>query len=592
MAVIDAAIETVYGVLLNHPQFGERFGAVDGDLLQEGLRDCASAAVGSPSVTLRISLDEALKKGGLRDVPPALSAAVLKAFDDALKQLEVPEDVRGEAIASVAKSTAPVSVPDPHVQSGDEPRDVAVTDSARDPKPEIAAQSIRVSIDLLEQLMAVVSELVLIRNQLLQTLRQQPESPFAGPLQRLNHVTTELQELVMTTRMQPIGNAWAKLPRLVRDLSVELSKKIVLSTQGAETELDRQVLDLIKDPLTHMIRNAIDHGIEMPEERRAAGKSETGHIALQARHEGGHIVVEIADDGRGLSTAKIRKKAVAAGILPAADAEAASDTKIHQLIFHAGLSTAEKVTSVSGRGVGMDVVRTNIEKIGGTIELNSTEGKGAKFTIRIPLTLTIVSALIVECGGERFAMPQSSVVELVGTAGSSQRAIEYINGAPVLRLRDRLLPLLSLQSLLKLEQTREDYADRCILVTQIGAQTFGIIVDRVFDTEEIVVKPVARIFRDIPLFSGNTILGDGDVIMILDPKGIAEALGGIETQAESDETLTADAADCSRMSLLVMRSGGGKWKAVPLSLVARIEEVAPSRVEQVEGRRVIQYRGR
>ncbi len=284
----------------------------------------------------------------------------------------------------------------------------------------VAAQSIRVNVDLLENLMTLISELVLTSSQLLQMVRGQDDSVFTVPLQRLSHITTDLQDGVMRTRMQPIGNAWAKLPRIIRDLSVKAGKKIDLQMIGAETELDRQVLELIKDPLTHMVRNSADHGLEMPVDRMAVGKPEIGSIVLKAYHEGGHIIIEISDDGRGLNMDRIRRKIIENGLASEADLEAMSDQQIQQFIFKAGFSTAEKVTSVSGRGVGMDVVRTNIERIGGTIELDSVEGKGTTFIIKIPLTLAIVSALTVESGGERFAIPQISVLELVRAAPNAE----------------------------------------------------------------------------------------------------------------------------------------------------------------------------
>ncbi|NQU72310.1 MAG: hybrid sensor histidine kinase/response regulator, partial [Rhodospirillales bacterium] len=276
----------------------------------------------------------------------------------------------------------------------------------------VASQTIRVTVDLLENLMTMVSELVLTRNQLLQMVRKHEDSEFKVPLQRLSHVTTDLQEGVMKTRMQPIGNAWGKLPRIIRDLAIELDKKIDLEMVGADTELDRQVLEIIKDPLTHMVRNSADHGLETPAERLAAGKPETGKVVLKAFHEGGHIIIEISDDGKGINVEKVREKAVSSGVCTEAELETFSEQQILQFIFRAGFSTVEKVTNVSGRGVGMDVVRSNITKIGGTVELASTEGQGTRFTIKIPLTLAIVSALIVECSGERYAMPQNSVTEL------------------------------------------------------------------------------------------------------------------------------------------------------------------------------------
>jgi two-component system, chemotaxis family, sensor kinase CheA len=486
------------------------------------------------------------------------------------------------AEAKVAKDKEPKETKEP--REGVEARESAV-----------AAQSIRVNVDLLENLMTMVSELVLTRNQLMQILRGHKDSEFGAPLQRLSHVTTELQEGVMKTRMQPIGNAWAKLPRIVRDLSHELRKKIDLQMHGAETELDRQVLEMIKDPLTHMVRNSADHGIETPAERAAAGKLETGTITLNAYHEGGHIIIEIADDGKGLDIEKIKAKAIATGLASEGDLAAMSEQQIQQFIFKAGFSTAAKVTSVSGRGVGMDVVRTNIEKIGGTVEMKSQRGKGSTFVIKIPLTLAIVSALIVECAGERFAIPQISVVELVRAAANSENTIEWLNNAPVLRLRDRLLPLVSLQELLRLGKRAEQPSEMFIVVTQVGTYTFGIIVDRVFDTEEIVVKPVAPILRDISMFSGNTILGDGSVIMILDPNGIAAGTG--EISVSDSAKVAADAAAKSGRrddltSLLLFRAGGGAPKAVPLALIARLEEIELGQVEYSHDRPVVQYRGK
>jgi two-component system chemotaxis sensor kinase CheA len=458
----------------------------------------------------------------------------------------------------------------------------------------VVNQTIRVSVDLLENLMTMVSELVLTRNQLLQILRARDDSEFSTPLQRLSHVTTELQESVMKTRMQPIGNAWAKLPRIVRDLSLELSKKVNLQMVGAETELDRQVLELIRDPLTHMVRNSCDHGVEMPAERRSAGKPETGTITLNAFHEGGHIIIEISDDGKGLSVDKIKNKALALGLATEAELDVMSDQAIQQFIMRAGFSTAANVTSVSGRGVGMDVVKTNIEKIGGTIELKSVQGRGTTFIIKIPLTLAIVSALIVEAGGERFAVPQISVVELVRTGRGSESRIEDIHGTPVLRLRNRLLPLTSLRDQLRLGTEAEAMEeDRFVIVTQVGNFSFGIIVDKVFDTEEIVVKPVSSLLRNITLFSGNTILGDGSVIMILDPNGIASDIGEItvaETSVADNPTQSEEEAE-DRVPLLLFHAGDDTPMAVPLALVARLEEIDLDEVEISNGQLVVQYRG-
>ena len=527
------------------------------------------------------------------------------------------------AIAPISTVAAPVAVDPPvaPVQVVDQPAPEHMPDAAvASVNPAMAAQTIRVGVDVLEDLMTLVSELVLTRNQLLQLARTQGDDGgevgrFAVPLQRLSHITSDLQEGVMKTRMQPIGNAWNKLPRLVRDLARELNKKIELEMLGADTELDRQVLELIKDPLTHMVRNSADHGLETPQLRRAMGKSETGRITLNAFHEGGHIIIEITDDGAGLSVDRIKAKALANGLATESDLAAMSEAQVQRFIMRAGFSTAAAITAVSGRGVGMDVVKTNIERIGGTIDLKSIHGHGTTFTIKIPLTLAIVSALIVEAGGERFAVPQISVVELV-RARASRRAttaegdarddgagpmVERINGTPVLRLRDQLLPLVSLTDLLRLSAVHVEHAEDAvyIVVTQIGAATLGIIVDRVFDTEEIVVKPVAPILRHITMFSGNTILGDGSVIMILDPNGIARASGvggGLESRAAGRAVtagkVTQGAAMNERIAMLLFRAGDQAPKAVPLGLIARLEDIDRDKIETSAGQPVTQYRGR
>ena len=513
--------------------------------------------------------------------PVPVAAAPAPAHEPEPVPVAVPAAVPSQGLATTNQPPAAVAAPAASNNEG--------------PKESGVAQTIRVNVELLENLMTLVSELVLTRNQLLQMVRGKDDSEFATPLQRLSHITTDLQEGVMKTRMQPIGNAWAKLPRIVRDLSIEMNKKIDLQMIGAETELDRQVLELIKDPLTHMVRNSADHGLEATEERRRIGKPEIGKVVLNAYHEGGHIIIEISDDGRGLNIGRIRQKILAGGLATEGELEQMSDQQAAQFIFRAGFSTAEKVTSVSGRGVGMDVVRTNIEKIGGTIELKTQEGKGTSFIIKIPLTLAIVSALIVECTGERFAIPQISVLELVRTTANSEHGIEVINNAPVLRLRDRLLPLVSLRTLLRLggDET-EKRSETFIVVTQVGTYTFGIIVDRVFDTEEIVVKPVAPILRHINMFSGNTILGDGSVIMILDPNGIAGSTGEIvgSNAAAQDATTARDLHAEDRQSLLVFRAGSSDLKAVPLALVARLEEIDATEIEHSHGKPVVQYRGK
>jgi two-component system chemotaxis sensor kinase CheA len=491
---------------------------------------------------------------------------------------------------AAAPPEPPASAPSPKPDAnGDTGHDEERADS------KVANQSIRVHVDTLEQLMTMVSELVLTRNQLLDIGRRHEDSEFKAPLQRLSTVTAELQEGVMKTRMQPIGNAWQKLPRVVRDLSAELGKPIEFEMQGAETELDRQVLDQIKDPLIHMVRNSADHGLEMPAERRAAGKPEKGTIRLAAWHEGGHIIVEVSDDGRGLDTARIKSLAVSRGLVSESEAEKMTESQIQKFIFMPGFSTASKVTSVSGRGIGMDVVRANMDQIGGVIDVKSVLGHGTSFIIKIPLTLAIVSALIVQCAGDRFAIPQLAVVELVRARNNSEHRIERIKDAAVLRLRNKLLPLFRLSSLLKIgEGAESDVENGFIVVTQVGSQTFGVVVDAVFHTEEIVVKPMSGKLRHIPMFSGNTILGDGSVIMIIDPNGIVAAVGTSVANAArdmSDEHEAMRNASGDQMtSLLVFRAGSAQPKAVPLALVTRLEEIEATKIENSNGRFLVQYR--
>src|ERR1700687_1075980 len=576
----------------------------------EAMKASASSAESAPAAPAPAAAEPAVAEGAL--VPQALERP-LRPGEVSLDELE--RAFRETAIEVASPPTAPVAppaaaaAPAPQPAPAKEAKPAAKAAKPAAAKPaagqavpadevheadKVANQSIRVNVDTLEHLMTMVSELVLTRNQLLEIVRRHDDSEFKVPLQRLANVTAELQEGVMKTRMQPIGNAWQKLPRIVRDLAGELHKQIELEMHGADTELDRQVLDLIKDPLTHMVRNSADHGLETPAERAACGKPEQGTIRLSAYHEGGHIIICIADNGRGLNTERIKAKAVSNGLVTEAELEKMSEAQIHKYIFAPGFSTAAKVTSVSGRGVGMDVVRTNIDQIGGTIDVKSVAGEGSSVTIKIPLTLAIVSALIVEAAGDRFAIPQLAVVELVRARANSEHRIERIKDTAVLRLRNKLLPLMHLKKLLKSDDgSSSDPENGFIVVTQVGSQTFGIVVDGVFHTEEIVVKPMSTKLRHIDMFSGNTILGDGAVIMIIDPNGIAKALGtSVAASHEISEENAASRASAAEQltSLLVFRAGSAQPKAVPLGLVTRLEEVATDKIELSNGRYMVQYR--
>ena len=464
--------------------------------------------------------------------------------------------------------------------------------TARDPRA-VAPATLRVNVETLEHLMTMVSELVLTRNQLLEITRQHDDSGLKVPLQRLSVITAELQEGVMKTRMQPIGNAWSKLPRIVRDLATDLRKKIDLAMAGEDTELDRQIIDLIKDPLTHMVRNCADHAIEAPHERLEAGKPEHGTIRVEAYHEGGSVTISVADDGRGMDIERIRRQAVRLHLASEAEVERMSDTQALRFIFYPGFSTAGTVTAISGRGVGMDVVKANVDAIGGVIDIASTAGIGTKITIKIPLTLAIVSALIVSANGQRFAIPQLVVRELVRIKAGSDQRIERIDRSPVLRLRDRLLPVVTLGELMG--QSSPANEDGFIVVTQIGQRQFGVMVETVSHTEEIVVKPMSSKLRHIPIFSGNTILGDGSVVLIMDPNGIAHRVGAIAQSQADDASVGAVAlADntIERTAMLVFRAGGESLQAVPLSLVTRLEEVDARLFERGGSQILFTYRNR
>ncbi|KAB1075116.1 hybrid sensor histidine kinase/response regulator [Methylobacterium planeticum] len=601
VTLILSTLDRLKAILADLEATGSEPAGSDDDLIG-ALEHMASAPIAAapappPLITLPEPVSRELKPGevSLED----LEAAFLAAPGPEEMMAEAPPMPAPAALPAAVAAPAPVAKPEPVAMPEPAPPAAAPAAKAADaPASEgegsiAKVQTIRVNVDTLEHLMTMVSELVLTRNQLLEIARRHDDTSYKVPLQRLSHVTAELQEGVMKTRMQPIGNAWQKLPRVVRDLSSELGKQIELVMQGAETELDRQVLEVIKDPLTHMVRNSADHGIESTAERKAAGKPARGTIRLAAYHEGGTITIEISDDGKGLDLSAIRRKAVERGVASQADIEKMTDAQVAKFIFHAGFSTAKAVTSVSGRGVGMDVVKTNIETIGGVIDINTQLGRGTTFTIKIPLTLAIVAALIVKAGDHRFAVPQVAVLELVRVDKTTGQRVERINGSPVLRLRERLLPIVTLTGLLGQDNGTEAETG-FVVVAQVGRQRFGILVDEVFHTEEIVVKPMSSKLRHIPLFAGNTILGDGAVVLIVDPNGVARQVsqgsqtGAIPIDAEVEETETADA----KATLLVFKGGNNTYKAVPLSLVTRLEEIDASKIEWLGGRPLIQYRGR
>jgi len=516
----------------------------------------------------------------------------------------VPSPAPVPAMETVAAPVAPAPVaeapPSPPVAP---PPAVAAPAAPLAPEPGtaeagpkargVADSTIRVDVDLLDNLMLLVGELVLTRNQIVQYVGRQNDQDLIRASQRLNLIASELQESAMKTRMQPIDHIWSKLPRVVRDLGLQLQKNIRLEMEGKDTELDKTLLEAVKDPLTHLVRNSVDHGIESTADRVAAGKSPEGVLTLRSRHESGQVVVEVADDGAGIDPARIGAKAVEKGLITADSLTRMGPQDLLQLIFAPGFSTAAAVTNVSGRGVGMDVVKTNIEGIGGTIEVESTVGRGTCMRLRIPLTLAIVPALTIECAGDRYAIPQISLQELVALdAEKASAAVEEVGGASVYRLRGELLPLVRLADVLGLPSDRHD-GHVVIAVLRSEGRRFGLVVDRVINTEEIVVKAVSSVLKAIGLYSGATVLGDGAVALILDVQALARRALRAESadRQETRTAITSAVAAQERQRMLLAAIGGGRRVAIPLDTVTRLEQVRSDTVERVGSREVVQYRG-
>jgi two-component system chemotaxis sensor kinase CheA len=524
---------------------------------------------------------------------PAAATVVAEPVLDAATEI-LADDVTPVTLQSQPEG-APATVSEPIVEEPAAADDSAPADQNGQPRRAVADSTIRVDVDLLDELMLLVGELVLTRNQIVQNVARQTDTDLIRASQRLNLIASELQEGVMKTRMQPIDHIWSKLPRVVRDLGMQLKKSIRLEMEGRETELDKTLLEAVKDPLTHLVRNSVDHGIEAADARKAAGKPVEGVLTLRARHESGQVVVEVADDGAGIDPVKLGKKAVERGLITVAQLDRMSPADILQLIFLPGFSTAAAVTNVSGRGVGMDVVKTNIEAIGGTIEVESEAGRGTVCRLRIPLTLAIVPALTVECAGDRYAIPQISLQELVSLdAEKAANAVEEVGGAQVYRLRGELLPLVRLTDVLGLTSERHD-GHVVIAVLRSEGRRFGLVVDRVINTEEIVVKAVGGQMKAIGLYSGATVLGDGTVALILDVQALARrALRTETTDRQDSQKAAAHAAaaiETDRQRMLLAAIGGGRRVAIPLDTVTRLEQVRTDAVEKVGNREVVQYRG-
>ena len=496
----------------------------------------------------------------------------------------------GAGLASTTESVGRVAQTNPSSEASD-------IDAERSLKgaSAISEGTIRVDVGLLNQLMDLVGELVLARNQLIQVSTNEGDRRFTNVAQQVNRITTELQERVMKTRMQPIGNLWGRFPRVVRDLAVACGKEVELTMNGRDTEVDKSLLEAIKDPLTHLIRNAIDHGLETPDVRRAAGKPRKGLLHLRAWHQGGQVNIEITDDGCGINPDKIRQKAIEKRLLSNELASAMTEQQIINLIFEPAFSTAETVTDVSGRGVGMDVVKTNIESIGGTIDIQSRVGIGTTIKIKIPLTLAIVPALLVSSGGERFAIPQLHLVEMLRLDEfHSQNAVEMVRSAPVYRLRGKLLPLVYLNQIFAHQDRAPEPKDASlnIVVLQADSCRFGLVVDKVEHTEEIVVKPLHRALSSISQLAGATVMGDGRVALILDVLGLAGSVGlAIEDlEHEAQVTDVANEQNADQSSLLIFSLRSGRRLAIPLTEVDRLEDFPSTSIEYADGGKVVQYR--
>jgi len=561
-------------------------------------------------------------RDGKRELTPELVTVILEAVDvvkSVLLSIEANGTEGTETHADLRARLQTAAVPPAAVPTAAMPTAVAGATGPAAPSvppeaenlaaqkgPSVSDSTIRVDVVLLDKLMNLVGELVLARNQILQFNAQQEDTTLNATSQRLNLITTELQEGVMKTRMQPIGVVWNKLPRLVRDLAASFGKQIQLDMDGADTELDKTIIEAIKDPLTHIVRNCCDHGIEKPEVRARHGKPAQGKLALRAFHEGGQVNIEISDDGAGMDVQLLKKRAVEKGLVRLEQAERMTDREAFGIIFLPGFSTAAEVTSVSGRGVGMDVVKTNVEKIGGVVDLVSRLGEGTTIKLKIPLTLAIIPGLVVMLNerrslprrlsgkGERYVIPQVSLLELIRLEGDSgKRQVELIHDTPFYRRRGSLLPLAYLDEVLRRGERSESNVIN-IVVLQAEDRQFGLVVDGISDTQEIVVKPLGKQLKGLNCYAGATIMGDGQVALILDVLGIGQLSGIVRESREQSrvETQQTGHAAGDRQTFLLFRAGSFQRVAVPLSLVARLEEVPQSKIEHAGGKRVVQYRDR
>jgi two-component system, chemotaxis family, sensor kinase CheA len=538
-----------------------------------------------------------LRDGVLKFTP--LVATALLALSDCIRKVLAHLDRTGTEGEIDASAIIDELVRLQHATAQDDglPAVLAVPIEAN--RSDASASSVRVSVERLDLLMDLVGELVIARNELVQ-LNGVEDASLTRSLQRLNTITTQLQEGITKTRLEPIDHAWGKLPRVIRDAAQQCGKRARLEMSGKDTELDRTLIEAIQDPLTHVLRNCVDHGLETPERRVAAGKSPEGCVSLRAIHEGGQVTIEISDDGAGLDVEAITRSAVSRGSITAAQAQAMSDQDLINLVFLPGLSTAATVTAISGRGVGMDVVKTNIERIGGTVSIHSERGVGTTLRMRIPLTLAIVTALVVRSAGQCYAIPQTNVAEIVRLEGADGAGrIATMAGAAVYPLRGELLPLVWLNAQLTAPVAADSAARserpaaRNIVVLQAGEHKFGLVVDGVNDAHEIVVKPLGWHLRGTGIFAGATILGDGRVALILDVRGLAvnADVGPVRLDESADADSTGDDAAETMEPLLLFAGANEIRMAVPLAQIVRLEEFAWSSIERNGGRQAVQYHG-
>lgn len=457
-------------------------------------------------------------------------------------------------------------------------------------KVSAAPRTIRLSVELLDRVMSGVSDMVLARNELSRRLREAPDDvAVAGAFERLSGIIAEMRDAITRTRMQRIENLFIALPRMIRDLSGELGKQVLVDIDGGDVELDREMIEMIRDPLTHIIRNAVDHGIEKPAERLKAGKREIGILTVSARQSGNQILIDIVDDGKGIDGAKLLEKAIANGVVDREEAHKLSRSEQLALVFEAGLSTAKSVTAISGRGVGMDVVRSNIERIGGVVEVDSAPGKGTRMTLRVPLTLTIIPALTVSIGNQHFAIPRSAIEEIVRANGSSV-TLERIGGAGAATIRGRRVPEVALADVLGLESDVADEDRTLVVLRPAGADLFALAVDRIHDHEELVVKPAAPAVMATGLYAGTTLADDGSPILLFDPAGLAQ-VGGVhlETIDRGARLAEAPAPVANHdVQVLLFRGLDGTRRALRLGVVDRIEEVQASEIRHSAGRLRVQ----